>query len=466
MGSSGDTTVPSGRDVAARIRSSLGDAPALVIAWSAREPHRVGECALLEGAGPWWIGRDGAGSKATSFGRYRPGSTLMTGRLVGESVSRGQLELTRTSEGVVVKNVGPHARLAINGVELAGALLEEGDVVEIVGHYVFRFGTRPRSMGEAVDWPAFAFGEADAFGIVGESPAAWKLRADIAFAARTHLHVLLRGGSGTGKELAAAAIHALSRRARGPFVARSAATFPPGLVDAELFGNARNYPNAGMPEREGLVGAADGGTLFLDEIGETPLDAQAHLLRVLDGGEYHRLGDTRARRADFRLVCATNRDVAELKVDLAARLKLVIEIPALDARRDDIPLIARHLVAGATETSPAASKFVTRGARVELAIDPALVVTLLGASYPTNVRQLEAILWRAMRDSPEPPLTLAHAEAVAALDDEEDDHEYSEVELRTTLDRHAWNVSSASRALGITRHSLGRLMKKHALKKP
>ena len=117
---------------------------------------------------------------------------------------------------------------------------------------------------------------------------------------------MLLGETGTGKELAARAVHRFSTRADRPLVARNAATMPAGLIDAELFGNARNYPNPGMAERPGLVGQADGGFLFLDEIGELPSELQAHLLRVLDaGGEYQRLGESRVRRSDFRLLAAT-----------------------------------------------------------------------------------------------------------------------------------------------------------------
>src|SRR5262249_8174942 len=146
--------------------------------------------------------------------------------------------------------------------------------------------------------PADPFGMGDRFGIVGESAAAWHLRAAIAFVAAQSAHVLITGASGTGKELVARAIHAASERAARPMVARSAGTFPETLVDAELFGSARGYPNAGMPERTGLFGEADGSTLFFDEIGEVPESLQSHLLRVLDSGEYHRLGESRQRRVE------------------------------------------------------------------------------------------------------------------------------------------------------------------------
>ena len=123
------------------------------------------------------------------------------------------------------------------------------------------------------------------------------------------------------------------------------ATLPAGLIDAELFGNVANYPNAGMAERPGLIGEADGSTLFLDEIGELPDALQTHLLRVLDdGGEYQRLGDARRRHADLRLIAATNRPVRQLKHDLAARLRLRVHLPGLNERPEDVPLLARFLL--------------------------------------------------------------------------------------------------------------------------
>src|SRR5205807_1302663 len=125
---------------------------------------------------------------------------------------------------------------------------------------------------------------------------------------------------GCGKELVAQGIHALSSRRARKIVSRNAATFPDTLVDAELFGNAPNYPNQGMPERAGLIGEADGSTLFLDELGELPEALQTRLLRVLDSGEYQRLGDSRRRSASFRFVAATHRSLEKLREDVAARL--------------------------------------------------------------------------------------------------------------------------------------------------
>src|SRR5262249_51707936 len=199
-------------------------------------------------------------------------------------------------------------------------LVGPGDTLELGRQMVFLCVRRPAWITGAPPAEEHSFGDADAHGIVGESPVIWQLRERIAFVGPRSGHALIHGESGTGKELVARALHACSLRTGRPLVARNAATIPEGLVDAELFGNVRNYPNAGMPGRPGLIGEADGGTLFLDELAELPVSLHAHLLRVLDGGEYTRLGEARPRRSDFRLIGATNRPESALKHDVLARL--------------------------------------------------------------------------------------------------------------------------------------------------
>jgi DNA-binding NtrC family response regulator len=298
--------------------------------------------------------------------------------------------------------------------------------------------------------------------------------------------VLLRGGSGTGKELAARAVHTLSQRSKGPFVARNAATLPSGIVDAELFGNVKNYPNAGMPERQGLVGQADRGTLFLDEVGELPDEVQAHLLRLLDSeGEYHRLGESRSRRADFRLVGATNRALSTMRPDLLARFALDVELPSLEARREDIPLLARHLVLRAAKNTPeVAERFVRQapGARDEISFDPALISALLRRSYPLNVRELDKVLWRAMAatlDSmvrlpselrPPTPASPDPSAGKSAAEADLDDllsglsgRRLSEEIVRAALEQQHGRIQAAAEALRVSRHALARLMKKYGI---
>ncbi|MEQ1570458.1 MAG: sigma 54-interacting transcriptional regulator, partial [Myxococcota bacterium] len=287
-----------------------------------------------------------------------------------------------------------------------------------------------------------------------------ELRARLRFLARRSEPVLVCGESGTGKELAAAAVHRRSDRSAGPFVARNAATLPEGLVDAELFGNARNYPNAGLPERPGLVGAADGGTLFLDEIGEMPTALQAHLLRVLDRGEYQRLGEARTRRADFRFVAATNRDPTELKHDVAARLPLRVELPGLGDRPEDVPLLMRHLLAEARTDPELAERFFD-GEHPRIA--PELVVGLLRHRWTHHVRELRALVWRALETSPGRALVLG-PEVRDRLRSEPRPAPAEPLDaaaVRAALASTGGNVTDAARLLGLSsRFALYRLLRK------
>jgi len=380
----------------------------LVIAWSLEQPGRVGESAAI--TGPTMLGRGepepAQGASVARFVRWRPHATTSTPPLGDSRISRSQLSLRPRSDGSLdLENVG-RCKLFVNGEAASAATLRPGDTITLRNALVLlvvRRDARAVPRGDAAP-PAFAFAGPDRHGIVGESAAAWQLRAELAFAAATDHHVLLRGASGVGKELAARALHALSSRAGRPLIARNAATLPEGLVDAELFGTARNYPNVGSPERVGLIGEADGSFLFLDEIGELAPALQAHLLRVLDrGGEYQRLGESRLRRSDLRLIGATNRDLAALKHDFAARFTSRIELPGLAARREDIPLLLRTILRRAAAHSPAVADRFFLPARAdeerEPRVDPWLVEGLLRHRFTLHTRELERLVWRAIATS-------------------------------------------------------------------
>ncbi len=237
-----------------------------------------------------------------------------------------------------------------------------------------------------------AFGQADGSGMVGESAAAWRLREDLAFVGPRHGYALLLGPSGAGKELAARAVHA----GRGPWLARNAVTIPESLADAELFGNVKDYPNPGMPDRRGLVGEADGGALMLDEVGDLPEPVQARLLRLLDDGEYQRLGEARPRRSSVRLIGATHRAPESLKHDLLARFRHQVHVPGLGARREDVPLLARHLLRQARREDALVDRFFV-GDEPRLA--QGFVEALLLRDWHTHARELDRLLWDAIRHS-------------------------------------------------------------------
>ena len=241
--------------------------------------------------------------------------------------------------------------------------------------------------------PAERFEVAGAPAIVGghaRHRAALRLLRRVAPSATT---VLLTGESGTGKELFARALHALSPRAAGPFVAVNCAAIPETLVESELFGHERGAFTGADRRRAGRFELARGGTLLLDEIGELPLGVQAKVLRVLDDHGFERVGGGETLRADVRLVAATNRDLAEMvargefRSDLLYRLEVFpIALPSLAERREDVPQLARHLLA----------ELADRHRVTAPELDETAFAALCEAEWPGNVRQLANVLERAV----------------------------------------------------------------------
>ena len=207
------------------------------------------------------------------------------------------------------------------------------------------------------------------------------------------ISVCLMGETGTGKELAARAIHQRSPRRDRPFVTIDVTAVPEGLFESTLFGHVRGAFTGAIGGCEGLVARADGGTLFLDEIGELPLHLQAKLLRVIQSREFVRVGGTRPVQCDFRLVTATNRDLAaavqrgRFREDLYYRIAVAtIFLPPLRERRDDIPLLVDHFVA----------RLSARYGRPPLSVSPRALSLLCEYHWPGNVRQLEHCLEQAV----------------------------------------------------------------------
>ncbi len=458
---------------------------ALLVLWSRDEPDRVGELVLIP-PGPaqqvWFFGRNSATPLPhdhLGLFRQRPGSLEGTGGLLAPRVSRQQLRLQRTTSGVLeVENLG-RCPMRHQGLEAKHATLREGETLELVDQLLLLHVRRPLQLPPLPPELQVAlqpFGEADDVGIVGEGPAVWEMRRQLAFVARRQTHVLILGPSGTGKELAARALHLRSSRSKLPMVSRNAATIPETLIDAELFGNARNYPNAGMPERPGLVGEADATTLFLDEIGELPIALQSHLLRVLDQGEYQRLGETTRRTSSLRLVAATNRPETDLKHDLLARLQSRLTLPDLNTRREDIPLITRHLLRRIAAGDPdIARRFFPGGdPNGSPNLTPALMRALVQHTYTTHVRELQALLWQSMSGSPGSWLELHEgvrfqAEESGSMDEGEevDPIDLSPEIVQAALDRHQGVQEKVCRELGLkSRFVLYRLIKKYGLVSP
>ena len=230
---------------------------------------------------------------------------------------------------------------------------------------------------------------ADSRGLIGRSTAFQEMLALVARVAPALATVLLLGESGTGKELVAQAIHKASARAHRPLVAVDCASMPENLFESELFGHERGAFTGATSARGGLVEAASGGTLFLDEVGDIPLTIQVKLLRLLETGTYRRVGSTELRHADIRVVSATHRDLTAMvekgtfREDLYYRLSTFpIYLPALRARKDDIPLLSAALL---DRIQP----------KRNLTLSKAAMLLLQEQYFPGNVRELRNLLERS-----------------------------------------------------------------------
>ncbi|HZO16210.1 MAG TPA: sigma-54 dependent transcriptional regulator, partial [Polyangiaceae bacterium] len=234
--------------------------------------------------------------------------------------------------------------------------------------------------------------------LVGQSASMLALREQIARAARAQATVIIRGERGTGKELVARAIHRQSRRADGPLEKINCAAVPGELIESELFGHEAGAFTGATKQRRGKFERASGGTLFLDEVGDMPLAMQAKLLRVLQEREIERVGGSELIEVDVRVVAATNRDLEKavsedkFRADLYDRVNVLpLLVPPLRARREDIPLLARHLVTIAARVNDRPGMTLTQGA----------LEALTNYSYPGNVRELRNIVERLVILTPD-----------------------------------------------------------------
>jgi PAS domain S-box-containing protein len=228
--------------------------------------------------------------------------------------------------------------------------------------------------------------------LIGEGPAHKDILGFVASAARAPSSVLVLGESGTGKEVVSRSIHAVSPRAGRPFVVVDCAALKGELLESELFGHEKGAFTGATQRKAGLVEVADGGTLFVDEIGEMPLALQSKLLRVLERGEYRRLGSVQPRKSDLRVVAATNRELASeverglFRRDLYYRLNVLsITLPPLRERREDIPLLAMHFLRHSRVTMSGEKK-----------LQPKALRKLQAYRWPGNIRELANVLERAV----------------------------------------------------------------------
>src|SRR5213080_915159 len=302
--------------------------------------------------------------------------------------------------------------------------------------------------------------------IVAESPAMKSILNVVQRIGPADANVLITGENGTGKEVIARSLHAVSSRSGKPLVSVNAGALAEGLFESELFGHVRGAFTDAKTDRVGRFELADGGTLFLDEISNVPLNLQAKLLRVLETGEFERVGSSKTRRVNARTLSATNANLNEevaagrFRQDLLYRLNTIeIRLPPLRDRREDVPLLAMHFL------RPHALRYQ----KALAGFDAGAMQALLAHPWPGNVRELDHVVERAVLMAPGNVVTVADLglkggrEGPARLED----MSLEEVEcflIQKALARFEGNVSKAAEALGLSRSALYRRLERYGLR--
>lgn len=299
--------------------------------------------------------------------------------------------------------------------------------------------------------------------IVGESEALKKVLQEVESVAQSNSSVIITGESGTGKELIARAIHSNSPRKYFPMVSVHCGALSESLLESELFGHEKGAFTGASFNRKGRFEMADGGTIFLDEIATISPKMQIELLRVLETKTFVRVGGNKEIKSDFRVICATNRNLKSMvkngtfREDLYYRLNVVnIRVPPLRERTEDIPLLANHFI----------KKYCTAMSRDIISIEPAAMNYLKELEFPGNVRELENMIERAivigngkeikLKDLPMGKEVMSRS--IESLDDLEKKH------IQSILEKYSWNISRAAKALKIDRVTLYNKIKKFKLK--
>ena len=402
------------------------------------------------------------------------------------TVSRFHAEIVRRTDAWRVVDLDSTNGTLLDDVRIRDAYLSPGCRLDVGGTLL--------TVGRLEQVVQVAESEEDGLGeLAGRSAAMRQVYGFVRTVAPTDAAVLLTGETGTGKDVAARTLHAFSRRSDRPFVVVDCASIPASIIESELFGHEKGSFSGALAGRRGLIEMADRGTLFLDEIGELPLDLQPRLLRVLETGEVRRVGADRSLRVDFRLVAATNRDLAgevaagRFRKDLFYRLAVVpLHLPPLRERREDIPvLVDRVLASSAFNRGPDGSLRKPR-------LSPHELAALAAHDFPGNVRELVHVLERCVLlgtlvtpkppnfsngpcipvgegghphgqasapagiPVPSPPIPFARAKEHAVI-------EFERAYLADLMERCDGNLTEASRRAGVDRKHLRSLLRKVGL---
>ena len=312
--------------------------------------------------------------------------------------------------------------------------------------------------------------------IVGQSPAIQEMRRQIAIAAPTNGRVLVHGENGSGKELVARAVHALSARRDGPFVEVNCAAIPEELIESELFGHEKGAFTGSVGRRKGKFELGNGGTLFLDEVGDMSLKTQAKVLRVLEEQAFERVGGTEQIKTDVRVIAASNQNLADLIAagrfsdDLFYRLNVIpVEVPPLRQRKEDIPLLVEHFI----------RVFSLENGKRPKTVSVEALAYFLAYDWPGNVRELRNMVERLVIMTPRgvigledlpPPVRPKEAglpqDQIKERTLKEAREAFEKAYILAELRAQDWNMTRTSERLGIERSHLYRKLKTYRITPP
>jgi transcriptional regulator with PAS, ATPase and Fis domain len=394
------------------------------------------------------------------------GATL---KLSDPTVSRLHCELTLQPEGVRLVDSGSTNGTFVEGCRVRDIELRTGALVCLGGTTLRVDFTGEPSYIELSSLTQF--GE-----LRGGSREMRRIYAVLQKASASDATVLVMGETGTGKELAAQAIHDQSPRANAPFMAIDCGAIPESLIESELFGHVRGAFSGATADRKGVIEEADGGTVFFDEIGELPITMQPKLLRALETRQVRRVGSNQPRKVDVRVIAATNRSLARsvnegsFREDLYYRLAVIeIELPPLRTRREDIPALAAHFIERFTGT---------------WAAPPAeLLSTLLGREWSGNVRELRNFVERSISLGwPDPAAAAQANRPVAPVSPQQDLRqlvpvhlplkearlhwmaEFESIYVQALLQKTQGNVTKAAELAGVSRRFFQRTMARNGIR--
>jgi two-component system response regulator GlrR len=380
------------------------------------------------------------------------------------TVSRFHSEIVVDRRGVRVRDLDSLNGTFVDGTRVVEAHLRDGSILR-VGRSAVRFDLD-------VEHNAFALSRAESFGaLVGTSVPMRMAFALLERVSPTDATVLLEGETGTGKDLAAEAIHQASPRRDGPLIVVDCGAAPSNLIESMLFGHERGSFTGADQRRVGAFEEATGGTVFLDEIGELPVELQPKLLRVLEKKHIQRVGSSQIHPVDVRIVAATNRDLRQMvnagtfREDLYYRLAVVrVRLPPLRERPEDIPAVVTHLL----------EAFGAGGAARARLESPELLQTLSRSAWPGNVRELRNAIERALvldqtvvvSETPSRPVGFGPVDSSVPYEEarQRAQRDFERRYLSALLEAHRGNVSNAARAAGIGRVYLHRLLRRNGLR--